>query len=176
MFLIFPAQEASDSKKELVMQVLRLTMNKDDISLQKKDLSDRIIGNLRKANSLVLKDLLEWEKDLDRIRRREEIFHRLEEKSYQKLKTKLEEELDLFRLLSLTAAKLYYREFEEDELEILIRFYSSKAGRKALSIAPRVHESISGTLSEEVIPLASEIAKKTQNELIHQFMEEVSGL
>ncbi len=167
-----PAQvkESKSLKEKLVKAIVSTVVNRRKLEEKKTELVERIVENLKKADQVLIRDMLEWKQSEKEEAELEKRFYEMEAEAFAKLKRRLDSELDLYRLMLRNSADFYHKHFTLDELKILRKFYATDAGKKTLELSEIAHDRSMAAINKHVIPLATKISKEVQHELIESFM------
>lgn len=176
LLLITISSAHPDPKKDIILKILNITMDKEQIQKQEKELLDRLVENIAKVNVVVRKDLFEWEKPGERLDKLNALFDQMEDKHLQNLREDVQKELNVPNLMRQIQARIYYKYYELDELKTLFKFYRTKAGRKTLKVGPLILQESQDAFQKVMIPKTTEISKTAQREFIQDFMKESMAL
>ena len=158
-------------KKKVVRAILKLAIRSEDVKSQEDQLMAGIMDNLQKTNEVLLKDMLEWEKDPEVIRRRTAKFKSLEKASFDALRKNLSKKLSLKELMIRASAGVYLKNYSFAELKTIYKFYQTPAGKKTLRIARKIMAETEKAITSKVVPLATEVARQSQRKLMEDFMK-----
>ncbi|MBT3785319.1 DUF2059 domain-containing protein [bacterium] len=169
-FSMVEVKESDSLKEKLVKAIVTAVVDRKKINQKKTELVGRIIENLKKADQVLIRDMLEWKQSEREEKELEKRFFDMEADAFAKLKRRLDSELDLYRLMLRNSAGFYHKHFTIDELKILRKFYATEAGKKTLKLSELAYERGMSAIDKHVIPLATKISKEVQKELIEDFM------
>lgn len=157
-------------KEKLVKSILAVIVDRKALEEQEQELIEKIIENLKKADHLLIRDMLEWkqsEREEEELRKR---FFELEKAAFAKLRKRLSVELNLYQTMLRASARLYMRAFTTEELKVLRKFYATQAGKKSLLFAQRAHSHFQDVIHQKLVPKATQISKEIQRGLVESFM------
>lgn len=158
------------SKEELVKTILLTILDREVIDKQESELIENILTNLKKANEVLLRDMLEWKQSESDEKLLREKFLAMEREAFKKLKLRLEKKLSLYQLVARSSMKLYIDSFNMKDLLVLRKFYATAAGKKSLQLAKKSQEHYLEAINKHLIPEATKISTEAQKELVESFM------
>jgi len=159
--------EASESKRLLIRELLQLSGGGDAA----EEVAKSFLAQIRYVYGSMVEEVLASESDLSAEEKQTLREHLADfDRFAAKFSAKFEERIDLDAVLDAVYVPLYDRYFTEAELREIVAFYRTPAGRKMISVLPRLmQEGLEATVplvEPKVMALVGEILADQRMELL----------
>ena len=158
------------NKEKLAKSILLRILDRDSIVEQENYFIDRIIENLKNANQVLIKDMLEWKQSEKEEAILREKFFEMESQALERLRLRLKNELNLYQLILRSTLSLYMQAFSLKDLLVLRKFYATEAGKKSLRLALKAQIQYQEVINQQLVPVATRISAEVQKELVENFI------
>jgi len=166
---VFGQQKISESKQKLISELLGVTGS------QKQTMT--LMNSMLDSQESVYLKLIESrfaDRDLSDAKKAE--LTTLAKDTYKRVSQKMRiriNELDLENFFNEISFEIYDKYFTEDDLAVMVRFYSSDAGKKLLANTNNIFLDSMKATEEKLLPSLIKIAKEVMNEEMNSAYQEI---
>jgi len=162
---------SSTPRSRVVTRLTDVLVSKSEVAKQQEKLTGQIREIVRKNNQQLLDRLRIFIEDEGTQQQFVERFNQISLEMEDSLRQRFDSDLGLADFLRNTTMDIYEREFTDEEMVLLGKFFTSTIGRKYLSLSSVIMEDLFAETQNVIVPRLLEIQAKVQEEYLPKFKE-----
>jgi len=171
LLVSLPIEANSERTSKVAGRLADVLVSDDEIRRQSSKLSTQLKEQTRQNNQILLERLSLFIDDEEDKSRFTQDFLQLSLQMEEELVKRLESELGLSAFMKETTVEIYSREFTDEEIAQLGRFFTSPVGKKYLRVSPLVLEEIVEATQKEIVPKILQVQNTLQDDYQIKFRE-----